>query len=123
MTTLCCDVEILASCNGLILFKYMRIRHYCIFNPITKFYRLIPYPISSTNNLQGLGLAISYPSSDQYKLVTINNLVENSNMLYKFHLLSLERSSLWCVIQLRTNTFTSLPFSSTPIYCYDSVFS
>lgn len=64
MTTLCYDVEILASCNGIILFKYMRIRHYCIFNPITKFYQLIPYLMSSTNNLEGLGPAVSYPSSD-----------------------------------------------------------
>ncbi|KAK6794946.1 hypothetical protein RDI58_008399 [Solanum bulbocastanum] len=57
-------------------------------------HQLIPYPKSSTNDLEKIGLAVDYPKSDQYKLVTVSSLVENSNLLYKFHLLSSEQPGL-----------------------------
>ncbi|XP_055826204.1 putative F-box/kelch-repeat protein At1g20790 [Solanum dulcamara] len=117
------DIEILASCNGLILFDFEKIRRYCVFNPTTGEHQLIPYPMSSfAHDLERTGLAVDYPNSDQYKLVTISSLIKNSNLFYKFHILSSERSGLWHEIQLRTNTFTSLPSSSPPVYWRDSLY-
>ncbi|XP_055826205.1 putative F-box protein At1g33530 [Solanum dulcamara] len=122
VTTLSYDLEILASCNGLILFDFERIRRYCVFNPTTGEHQLIPYTESPRNDLEKTGLAVDYPNSDQYKLVTISKLVENFNLFYKFHLLSSEQSGLWREIQLRTNTFLSLPLGSPPVYWCDSLY-
>ncbi|XP_049396662.1 uncharacterized protein LOC125860696 [Solanum stenotomum] len=122
VTTLCFGVEILGSCNGLILFEFERIRCYCVFNPLTGEHQLIPYPNSPRNELKKTGLVVDYPNSDQYKLVTISNIVENSNLFYKFHLLSSEQSGLWCEIQLRTNSFIALPYGSPPVYWHDSLY-
>nr|AAU90336.1 F-box protein interaction domain containing protein [Solanum demissum] len=122
VTTLCFGIEILGSCNGLILFEFERIRCYCIFNPLTEEHQLIPYPNSPRNELKKTGLVVDYPNSDQYKLVTISNIVENSNLFYKFHLLSSEQSGLWREIQLRTNSFISLPYGSPPVYWHDSLY-
>ncbi|KAH0689916.1 hypothetical protein KY289_017274 [Solanum tuberosum] len=120
--TLCFGIEILGSCNGLILFEFERIRCYCVFNPLTGEHQLIPYPNSPRNELKKTGLVVDYPNSDQYKLVTISNIVENSNLFYKFHLLSSEQSGLWHEIQLRTNSFISLPYGSPPVYWHDSLY-
>ncbi|XP_049349329.1 putative F-box protein At1g33530 [Solanum verrucosum] len=120
--TLCFGIEILGSCNGLIFFEFERIRCYCVFNPLTGEHQLIPYPNSPRNELKKTGLVVDYPNSDQYKLVTISNIVENSNLFYKFHLLSSEQSGLWHEIQLRTNSFISLPYGSPPVYWHDSLY-
>lgn len=66
-------------------------------------------------DVEGVGIAVDYPKSDLYKLVIISNLVENSNLFYKFHLLSLDRSSSWQEFELIINTFTFLSFSSPSI--------
>ncbi|KAH0686487.1 hypothetical protein KY284_017040 [Solanum tuberosum] len=122
VTTLCFGVEILGSCNGLILFEFERIRCYCVFNPLTGEHQLIPYLNSPRNELKKTGLVVDYPNSDQYKLVTISNIVENSNLFYKFHLFSSEQSGLWREIQLRTSSFISLPYGSPPVYLHDSLY-
>ncbi|KAG5598585.1 hypothetical protein H5410_029955 [Solanum commersonii] len=93
---LSCDVDLLASCNGLILSDLEEIMIYCNFNPITKEHQLIPYQ--------------SQHILDTYKLVTIIILDENFNWFYKFHVLSSDRSGVWCEIQLRANTSISLSF-------------
>ncbi|KAJ8554090.1 hypothetical protein K7X08_024768 [Anisodus acutangulus] len=62
------------------------------------------------------GLAVDYPSSDQYKLVSISKLAENYNLFYKLHVLSSERSVLWHEIQLRSNTFSDFVVGSPPVY-------
>ncbi|WMV21066.1 hypothetical protein MTR67_014451 [Solanum verrucosum] len=98
------------------------LRCYCVFNPLTGEHQLIPYPNSPRNELKKTGLVVDYPNSDQYKLVTISNIVENSNLFYKFHLLSSEQSGLWHEIQLRTNSFISLPYGSPPVYWHDSLY-
>ncbi|KAH0762019.1 hypothetical protein KY290_018092 [Solanum tuberosum] len=87
----------------------------CVFNPITGAHQLIPFPKSPEFELETTGLTVDYPNSDQYKLVTISKVVENSSLFYKFHLLSSERSGLWREIQLRTNTFISF---SDNLYVY-----
>ena len=48
--------------------------------------------------------------------------MENSDLFYKFHLLSSERSHLWREIQLRTNTFISLPYGSPPVHWNNSLY-
>lgn len=60
---------------------------------------------------------------DQYKLVNISNLVENSNLFYKFHLLWIERSGFSLEIQKRKNYFMSLPYATPHVYRHDSLFS
>ncbi|XP_069145702.1 putative F-box/kelch-repeat protein At1g20790 [Solanum lycopersicum] len=122
VTTLCYGVEILASCDGLLLLEFERIRCYCVFNPLTGEHQLIPYPNSPRHELKKIGLAVDYLTSNQYKLVSISNLVENSNLFYKFHLLSSERLDLWREIQLRTNTFISLPYGSPPVHWNNSLY-
>ncbi|WMV21062.1 hypothetical protein MTR67_014447 [Solanum verrucosum] len=93
----------------------------CVFNPITGAHQLIPFPKSPEFELETTGLTVDYPNSDQYKLVTISKVVENSSLFYKFHLLSSEQSGLWREIQLRTNTFIS--FSDNPsVYWRDSLY-
>ncbi|KAH0702777.1 hypothetical protein KY285_017055 [Solanum tuberosum] len=113
------DSGILDICNGLILFEFELTmppsRCCCVFNPITGAHQLIPFPKSPEFELETTGLTVDYPNSDQYKLVTISKVVENSSLFYKFHLLSSERSGLWREIQLRTNTFISF---SDNLYVY-----
>nr|AAU90339.2 hypothetical protein SDM1_56t00016 [Solanum demissum] len=93
----------------------------CVFNPITGAHQLIPFPKSPEFELETTGLTVDYPNSDQYKLLTISKVIENSSLFYKFHLLSSERSGLWREIQLRTNTFIS--FSDNPsVYWRDSLY-
>ena len=121
VTTLCYGVEILASCDGLLLLEFERIRCYCVFNPLTGEHQLIPYPNSPRHELKKIVLAVDYPTSNQYQLVSISNLVQNSNLFYKFHLLSSERSDLWREIQIRTHSFISLPYASPPIYYHSSL--
>ncbi|PHU23512.1 hypothetical protein BC332_08619 [Capsicum chinense] len=41
------DIEILSSCNGLILFDFEIAKRFCVFNPITGLHQLIPYPLPS----------------------------------------------------------------------------
>ena len=43
VTTLCYGIEILASCDGLLLLEFERIRCYCVFNPLNGEHQLIPY--------------------------------------------------------------------------------
>ncbi|KAK4735044.1 hypothetical protein R3W88_009305 [Solanum pinnatisectum] len=122
VSTLPDEIEILASCNGLILIDFEGVRRYYVFNPMTGEHQLIPYPKSSTIDLEKIRLAVDYSKSDQYKLVTVSSLVENSNLLYKFHLLSSERPGLWREIQLTTNTVQSLVVCSRPVYWRDSLY-
>ncbi|KAK4735045.1 hypothetical protein R3W88_009306 [Solanum pinnatisectum] len=119
--TLPYEVEIFASCNGLILFRFEQFSRYCVFNPVTGDHQLIPYP-ESANMFESKGLAVDYPVSDQYKVVTTSKLVENSNLFYKFHVLSSEQPGLWREIQLRTNTFISLSYGSPSVYWRDSLY-
>ncbi|WMV21158.1 hypothetical protein MTR67_014543 [Solanum verrucosum] len=126
--TLPYEVEIFASCNGLILFRFEQFSRYCVFNPVTEDHQLIPYPESATM-FESKGLAVDYPVSDQYKVVTItraapaiSKLVENSNLFYKFHVLSSEQPDLWREIQLRTNTFISLSYGSPFVYWRNSLY-
>ncbi|XP_047264660.1 putative F-box/kelch-repeat protein At1g20940 [Capsicum annuum] len=115
------DNEILASCNGLILFDFGLVTKYCVFNPLTGEHQLIPYPLPTTYRLNKMGFAVDYPNSDQYKLVTISELVENSNLFYNFHLLSSERPGLWLEIQLRTDSFISFS-GNPPVYWCGSLY-
>ncbi|KAJ8536665.1 hypothetical protein K7X08_035066 [Anisodus acutangulus] len=116
------DVEILALCKGLILFDFDEIKVYCVFNPITGAHQLIPYPEPTTFRMIGYpGLAVEYSSSNQYKLVTISKPAEKSNLFYKFHILSSERSVLWREIQLTSYTFSDLAVGSPPVYWRDSL--
>ncbi|KAM3381451.1 putative F-box/kelch-repeat protein [Capsicum galapagoense] len=115
------DNEILASCNGLILFDFGLVTKYCVFNPLTGEHQLIPYPLPTTYRLNKMGFAVDYPNSDQYKLVTISELVENSNLFYNFHLLSSERPGLWLEIQLRTDCFISFS-GNPPVYWCGSLY-
>ena len=46
--TLRYEVEVLASCKGLILFDFEAIMLFCVFNPMTRAHQLIQYP-GSTN--------------------------------------------------------------------------
>ncbi|KAK4735047.1 hypothetical protein R3W88_009308 [Solanum pinnatisectum] len=80
VSTLPDEIEILASCNGLILIDFERVRP-----------SLIAYPNASPNNIESIGLAVEYPKADHYKLVTISMLEKNSNLFYKFSLLSSEQ--------------------------------
>ncbi|XP_060206426.1 putative F-box/kelch-repeat protein At1g20790 [Lycium barbarum] len=96
---------------------------YCVFNPITGAHRLIPYPEPTTFMMIGEpGLAVYYHSSDHYKLVTISKMVENSNLFYKFHVLSSVRSGLWHEIPLKSNTFSDLAVGSRPVYWRGSLY-
>ncbi|XP_047260009.1 uncharacterized protein LOC124892875, partial [Capsicum annuum] len=88
------DIEILSSCNGLILFDFERAKRFCVFNPITGLHQLIPYPLPSSQLIGNIGLAVDYPNPNQYKVVTISYPAENSNSFYKFHVLSSERPGL-----------------------------
>ncbi|XP_016566824.1 putative F-box/kelch-repeat protein At1g20790 [Capsicum annuum] len=115
------DIEILASCNGLILFDFEQVTKYCVFNPLTGEHQLIPYPLPTTDKLHSMGFAVDYLNSDQYKLVTIGELVENSNLFYNFHLLSSERPGLWREIQLRTDSFISFS-GNPPVYWCGSLY-
>ncbi|PHT61769.1 hypothetical protein T459_34373 [Capsicum annuum] len=110
------DIEILSSCNGLILFDFERAKRFCVFNPITGLHQLIPYPLPSSQLIGNIGLAVDYPNPNQYKVVTISYPAENSNSFYKFHVLSSERPGLWREIQLTTNTSISLSFGSPTVY-------
>lgn len=83
------DIVLLAICNGMFPYDFDEIMIYHIFNPITGAYQLIPYP-ESTDVFGYVGLAVDYPNSNQYKLVTIGTLDENFNLFYKFHTLSSE---------------------------------
>ncbi|KAK4362692.1 hypothetical protein RND71_017933 [Anisodus tanguticus] len=67
------------------------------------------------------GLAVDYPSSNQYKLVTISKLARHSNLFDKFHVLSSDRSGLWREIQLRSNTFSDLAIVSGPVFWLNSL--
>ncbi|XP_049359333.1 putative F-box/kelch-repeat protein At1g20790 [Solanum verrucosum] len=122
VSTLPEEIEILASCNGLILIDFERVRRYCVFNPMTGEHQLIAYPNASPNNIESIGLAVEYPKADHYKLVTINKLEENPNLFYKFHLLSSEQPGLWREIQLRTNSFVSLCVGGSHVYWGDSLY-
>ncbi|XP_059291670.1 uncharacterized protein LOC132045148 [Lycium ferocissimum] len=123
-TTLHNDVEVLASCKGLILFDFDEIKVYCVFNLLTRVHQLIAYPEPTTFMMIGKpGLAVYYSSCDQYKLVTISKLAENPNLFYKFHVLSSERPSLWREIQLRSNTFSDLAIATGGFHTLDNIFS
>lgn len=115
------DIEILSSCNGLILFDFERAKRFCVFNPITGLHQLIPYPLPSSQLIGNIGLAVDYPNPNQYKVVTISYPAENSNLFYKFHVLSSERPGLWREIQLTTNTSISLSFGSPTVYWRNSL--
>ncbi|KAJ8554092.1 hypothetical protein K7X08_024770 [Anisodus acutangulus] len=116
------DVELLASCKGLILFDFDEIKVYSVFNPITGAHQLIPYLPTTFMMIGYPGLAVDYSSSDQYKLVTISKLAKNPNPFYKFHVISSKRSGLWREIQLRSNTFSDLAVGSPPVYWRDSLY-
>ncbi|XP_010317562.1 uncharacterized protein [Solanum lycopersicum] len=116
-------MNILASCNGLILIDFHLVSRYCVFNPVTGEHQLIPYPMAPYPNGRGkISLAVDYPNPNQYKLVTVSSFFENSNMLYKFHLLSSEQPRLWREIQLRTNTVQYLAFGSQAVYWRGSLY-
>lgn len=102
---LCFDVEIFDSCNGLILFDFECMMCYSFSNSLNREHLLIPYLNVRRSELGKNFLVFDYPNADQYKLVTISNLVENSNWLFKFHLLSIGWSGLWRDIQLTTKSF------------------
>ncbi|XP_059306240.1 uncharacterized protein LOC132057630 [Lycium ferocissimum] len=122
-TTLPDDVEVLASCKGLILLDFEETKVYCIFNPITGTHQLIPYPEPTTFMMIGFpGLAVDYSSSDQYTLVTISKLAENPNLFYKFHVLSSKQPGLWREFQLRSNTFSDLAVGCPPVYWCNSLY-
>ncbi|KAH0704518.1 hypothetical protein KY290_018419 [Solanum tuberosum] len=117
------EIEIMASCNGLILFDFERPMRFCVFNPVTGEHQLMPYPdLESAYMYESKGFAVDYPASDQYKVVIISKLVENSNLYYKFHVLSSERPGLWREIQLRTNTFISLSYGVPSVYWRNSLY-
>ena len=80
MTMLCFSIEILGSCNGLLLFEFERIGCYYYFNPFAEEHRLINYPYATTNEIKKTGLVVDYPNVYQYKLLRISNLIENSNL-------------------------------------------
>ncbi|KAG5617833.1 hypothetical protein H5410_017657, partial [Solanum commersonii] len=122
VSTLPDEIEILASCNGLILIDFERVRRYCVFNPMTGEHQLIAYPNALPNNIESIGLAVEYPKADHYKLVTINKLEENSNLFYKFRLLASEQPGLWREILLRTNSFISLFVGGPHVYWGDSLY-
>ncbi|KAJ8554069.1 hypothetical protein K7X08_024747 [Anisodus acutangulus] len=116
------DIELLDSCKGLILFDFEAIKSYCVFNPITRAHQLIPYREPTTfMMISDPGLAVDYPSSNQYKLVTISKLARHSNLFDKFHVLSSDRSGLWHEIQLRSNTFSDLAIVSQPVFWRNSL--
>ncbi|KAJ8554094.1 hypothetical protein K7X08_024772 [Anisodus acutangulus] len=116
------DIELLDSCKGLILFDFEAIKSYCVFNPITRAHQLIPYREPTTfMMISNPGLAVDYPSSNQYKLVTISKLARHSNLFDKFHVLSSDRSGLWREIQLRSNTFSDLAIVSGPVFRLNSL--
>ncbi|XP_015068949.1 putative F-box/kelch-repeat protein At1g20790 [Solanum pennellii] len=116
------EVDILASCNGLILIDFEIVSRYCVFNPITGEHQLIPYPNAlPNNNIERTGLAVEYPKADQYELVTISKLEENSNLFYKFRLLSSQQPGVWREIQLRTS-FVSFCVGSPHVYWGDSLY-
>ncbi|XP_059288906.1 putative F-box/kelch-repeat protein At1g20790 [Lycium ferocissimum] len=122
-TSLPDDVEVLASCKGLVLLDFEEIKVYCIFNPITGAHQLITYPETTTFMMIGYpGLAVDYSSSAQYTLVTICKLAKNFNPFYKFHVLSSEQSGLWREFQLRSNTFSDLAVGSPPVYWLNSLY-
>ncbi|KAJ8554099.1 hypothetical protein K7X08_024777 [Anisodus acutangulus] len=116
------DIELLDSCKGLILFDFEAIKSYCVFNPITRAHQLIPYREPTTfMMISDPGIAVDYPSSNQYKLVTISKLARHSNLFDKFHVLSSDRSGLWREIQLRSNTFSDLAIVSGPVFWRNSL--
>ncbi|XP_010317554.2 putative F-box/kelch-repeat protein At1g20790 [Solanum lycopersicum] len=115
-------MDILASCNGLILIDFELVSRYCVFNPVTGEHQLIPYPMPYPNGIGKIGLAVDYPNPDQYKLVTVSSFFENSYRLYKFHLLSSEQPGLWREIQLRTNNVQSLAYGSRAVYWRGSLY-
>ncbi|KAH0702776.1 hypothetical protein KY290_018091 [Solanum tuberosum] len=116
------EIEILASCNGLILIEFERVRCYCVFNPMTEEHQLVSYPDSSPNNIEDVGLAVEYPNADRYKLVTVHKLEENSNLFYKFRLLSSEQPDVWREIQVRTISFLSSLVCGPHVYWGDSLY-
>ncbi|PHT61777.1 Protein REVEILLE 1 [Capsicum annuum] len=121
-TPLSCDIEILASCNGLILIDFDRVTKYCVFNPLTGEHQLIPYPLMPSNRLHSMGFAVDYPDSDQYKLVTISERVKYSHRFYKFSLLSSQQPGFWHEIQQETNSFRPFPEGNPPVYWCGSLY-
>lgn len=123
MTILPHEVEILGSCNGLVLIEFERVRRFCVFNPITRDHQLIPYPEAPAYGAERIVLAVDCPNSDQYKLVAISYLVKNSNFFYRFHILSSQQPGLWRrEIRLRINAFLSLPVGCAPVYWDSSLY-
>ncbi|XP_027770932.1 LOW QUALITY PROTEIN: putative F-box/kelch-repeat protein At1g20790 [Solanum pennellii] len=116
------DIELMASCNGLILIEFENIRCYCVFNPVTGEHQLVTYPNSSPNNIEDVGLAVEYPNADRYKLVAVYKLEENSNQFYKFCVLSSEQPGVWREIQVRTISFLPALPSGPHVYWEDSLY-
>ncbi|OIT22087.1 hypothetical protein A4A49_51353 [Nicotiana attenuata] len=84
--------------------------------------RLRAYPKTSLTRIGNACLAVDYPTSDQYKLVTIGLLGGKEG--YKFQVFSSEGSDgMWHKFQLRmdlSNTFSNF-LSRNPVYVNDSV--
>ncbi|KAK4734982.1 hypothetical protein R3W88_009243 [Solanum pinnatisectum] len=116
------EIEILASCNGLILIEFELVRCYCVFNPMTGEHQLVSYPDSSPNNIEDIGLAVEYPNANCYKLVTVHKFEENSNLFYKFRLLSSEQPAVWREIQVRTISFLSSLVCGPHVYWGNSLY-
>nr|XP_016500213.1 PREDICTED: putative F-box/kelch-repeat protein At1g20790 [Nicotiana tabacum] len=112
--------SVLASCRGLLLLVFLKFRNFCVFNPITGAHQLISYPkpIHEFMKFRGIGLAVDYPTSDQYKLVIVGKLAEQQG--YKFYVFSSERSGLWHEVRFRVN-FINLAQCTKPVYVNDSL--
>ncbi|XP_019266056.1 PREDICTED: putative F-box/kelch-repeat protein At1g20790 [Nicotiana attenuata] len=126
-TTLPVNVEVVASSKGLLLLDFGEVVGFCVSNPLTGAHQLIPYPKPTKDYRTRIGnacLAVDYPISDQYKLVTIG-LLDGKERGYKFQVFSSEGSDgMWRKFKLRMdlirNTFSNF-LSCTPVYVNDSV--
>ncbi|XP_075103786.1 putative F-box protein At1g20795 [Nicotiana tabacum] len=126
-TTLPVQVEVLASCKGLLLLNFHQVRSFCVFNPITGAHQLIPHPKSKKykHTIGDTGFVVDYPTSDQYKLVRVGKLAKEEG--YRFQVFSSEGSGgVWHEFRSRMklklgNTFSYLVAGSRPVYVHDSL--
>ncbi|XP_059288987.1 putative F-box protein At1g46840 [Lycium ferocissimum] len=106
--------SVVAACKGLLLLVFHEVGTFCVFNPITRAHQLIPYPKHYEHRRIGdAGLFVDYPTSDQYKLVTVDWLDEGKG--YNFQVLSSkERSGLWREVQFRMTPGSNIKPTCVP---------
>nr|AAU90338.2 hypothetical protein SDM1_56t00015 [Solanum demissum] len=85
-----------------------------------RFFKISLNPITQSES--SLPEVIEILASYRYKLVTVHKLEENSNLFYKFHLLSSEQPDVWREIQVRTISFLSSLVCGPHVYWGDSLY-